>query len=185
MLANPNLQLLNMLAQGQVPEDFDQEKMAEFQAQLQAQQSMLMAGNNGLESAAGFPGVGASIEEQLQQMMAMQGISQMDFGSEDEYIDDEEFQKSLSEQERTIFNALVISINQTHMIRQKNFQKRRAKYLEQVSGSDPQMAQMNQLATAQAQAVYQNQLLAAGLGGNMQGVLPLNPLGAYMNLNGG
>jgi len=29
--------------------------------------------------------------------MAMQGISQMDFGSEDEYIDDEEFQKSLSE----------------------------------------------------------------------------------------
>lgn len=45
----------------------------------------------------------------------------MDFGSDEDYLSDEEFQKSLTEQEKTIFNALVISISQTHMIRQKNF----------------------------------------------------------------
>jgi hypothetical protein len=56
----------------------------------------------------------------------------LDFGSEEEYIDEEEFQKGLTDQEKTIFNAMVISINQLHMIRQKNFQKRRAKYLEQM-----------------------------------------------------
>lgn len=33
------------------------------------------------------------------------------FGSEDDYISDEEFQKGLTDQEKTIFNALVISIN--------------------------------------------------------------------------
>lgn len=32
-------------------------------------------------------------------------------GSEDEYISDEEFQQGLTDQEKTIFNALVISIN--------------------------------------------------------------------------
>lgn len=46
---------------------------------------------------------------------------QPETASDDEYISDEEFQKMLSDQEKTIFNALVISINQTHMQRQKNF----------------------------------------------------------------
>ena len=40
-----------------------------------------------------------------------------DGDDDEEYISDEEFQKGLSDQERRIFNALVISINQTHMIR--------------------------------------------------------------------
>lgn len=52
-----------------------------------------------------------------------------DGDDDEEYISDEEFQKGLSDQERRIFNALVISINQTHMIRQKEFQKRRMEYL--------------------------------------------------------
>ena len=34
-----------------------------------------------------------------------------DDNDEEEYISDEEFQKGLSEQERRIFNALVIAIN--------------------------------------------------------------------------
>lgn len=48
-------------------------------------------------------------------MAAAQGINQQDNESDEEYISDEEFQKGLTEQEKTIFNALVISINQTHM----------------------------------------------------------------------
>jgi hypothetical protein len=74
-----------------------------------------------------------SNEEQLnlQTLQAMAGM-QVEQASDDEYISDEEFQKMLTDQEKTIFNALVISINQTHMQRQKNFQKRRQRYLERM-----------------------------------------------------
>ena len=41
---------------------------------------------------------------------------------DDELITDEEFQKKLTDQEKTIFEALVIAINQTHIIRMKKFQ---------------------------------------------------------------
>lgn len=43
-----------------------------------------------------------------------------EFG-DDELISDEEFQKKLTDQEKTIFEALVIAINQTHIIRMKKF----------------------------------------------------------------
>ena len=52
-------------------------------------------------------------------------------GDDEEYLSEEEFHNSLNEQEKTIFHALVISINNLHMDRQKKFMKRREKYLEQ------------------------------------------------------
>lgn len=57
-----------------------------------------------------------SSDEQLN-LNALQAMANMqpDSMSDDEYISEEEFQKTLNEQEKTIFNALVISINQTHM----------------------------------------------------------------------
>jgi len=109
------------------PENFDKAVLpADYQAQLQAQAFAMAA----QQFSGGMPG---SQDEFQANLAAMYG---MDMGNDEEYISDEEFQKSLSDQEKTIFNALVISINQTHMNRQKNFQKRRMNYLEQVGATE-------------------------------------------------
>lgn len=42
-------------------------------------------------------------------------------GDDEDLITDEDFQKKLTDQEKTIFQALVIAINQTHIITMKKF----------------------------------------------------------------
>ena len=62
-------------------------------------------------------GLGAmSMEQSLMGGASMMNYD-LDMGNEEEIITDEDFLKSLSKQEQTIFNALVISIKQLHMIR--------------------------------------------------------------------
>ena len=81
-------------------------------------------------------GLGAmSMEQSLMGGASMMNYD-LDMGNEEEIITDEDFLKSLSKQEQTIFNALVISIKQLHMIRQKKFQKRRMEYLESMSNNE-------------------------------------------------
>lgn len=86
---------------------------------------------------------------------------------DDELISDEEFQKKLTDQEKTIFEALVIAINQTHIIRMKKFQQRRMEYLQRTMSQNESKIEQEAVQTAmlKAMAGYQQQLMAAGLGG--------------------
>ena len=104
----------------------ENQALTELQAQIQAQAAATMAMSiGGMETDANsqLAGFGAFAPFNFDYNFMADG------DDDEEYISDEEFQKGLSDQERRIFNALVISINQTHMIRQKEFQKRRMEYL--------------------------------------------------------
>ena len=90
------------------------EWQAALEAQAQQAAALAMGMNGGLQNgldpeaasqlAAGF---GGFMPFAFDYSMLNGG----DDNDEEEYISDEEFQKGLSEQERRIFNALVIAIN--------------------------------------------------------------------------
>ena len=48
---------------------------------------------------------------------------------QDEFISDEDFKKSLTEEQLRIFNAMVIAIHEHHVNRVKSFQRRRIEHL--------------------------------------------------------
>ena len=80
----------------------------------------------------------------------------------------------------------MIAINQTHIIRMKEFQQRRMDYLQRtLSQNEPlieQEAFQAAILQAKAMAGYQNQLMAAGLGtqGQPSSFGQLHPQGALM-----
>ena len=132
-------------------EEEDEQQQALLEQQAQMQQMFAMMQGQGLNGNYGLPGMdGPRFENE----------------SEEEYISASEFNEGLTDQETTIFNALVISINQLHMQRQKNFQKRRQKYLEKFGQSENNFVNSGQ-SLQNAQAMYQNQLMALGLNPNL------------------
>ena len=69
--------------------------------------------------------------------MAGQFATDTIMGDESEaYISEEEFQKGMDEQEKTIFNALVLSVLQNYRINLKKFMKRRMDHMSKFQMSD-------------------------------------------------
>ena len=68
------------------------------------------------------------------------GALSADIGQDDddEYISEEEFQKQLDDQEKTIYNALVSSLLQNYMINLKKFLKRRMDHMKKTSLNNEQ-----------------------------------------------
>ena len=93
-----------------LPMDCDSEQMQQYAQMLAAAQNPeLMMGINRL---------------------AGQFTTDYVMGDEDEeYISEEEFQKGLDDQEKTIFNALVSSLCQNYLINLKKFLKRRMDHM--------------------------------------------------------
>lgn len=74
----------------------------------------------------------------------MQG-QQPELFADEEYISEEEFIKGLTQQESTIFNALVISIQQVLRNNLIKFSKRRMEYLESMPQNQQQILQVPQM----------------------------------------
>lgn len=72
----------------------------------------------------------------LYNLMGLGGLPEMGDDDDEDYISEEEFQKQLDDQEKTIFNALVSSLLQNYMINLKKFLKRRMDHLKKQSVSE-------------------------------------------------
>lgn len=118
-----------------------------------------------------FPSNPFAIDPNQQNFLGGPPLNQFPSGGselgDDELISDEDFQKKLTDQEKTIFEALVIAINQTHIIRMKKFQQRRMEYLQRTLSQNESKLEQEavQAAMLKAMSGYQQQLMAAGLGG--------------------
>ena len=95
-------------------EDAEQEDQSKFATFEQMMQYNMMMNPFSFNSNAGLQG------------------QQADMYGDEGYISEEEFMKGLSQQESTIFNALVISIQQVVRNNLIRFSKRRMEYLESI-----------------------------------------------------
>ena len=97
----------------------------QYQAALAA-----MTGGDQSGDVANMPAGATGDMSGLYGLMGMGAMNEIGQDDDEEYISEDEFNKQLDDQEKTIFNALVSSLLQNYMINLKKFLKRRMDHLK-------------------------------------------------------